>query len=65
MKASLNKPKLNLDTTLHRDGRVTHYSIFKQMWVTERSLSEKELESKPEDERKKIKRHLNKHNFWI
>ena len=51
MKASLNK--LNLDTTLHRDGRVTHYSIFKQMWVTERSLSEKELASKPEDERKK------------
>jgi DNA ligase-associated metallophosphoesterase len=34
------------------------------MWVTERSLSEKELESKPEDERKKIKRHLNKNNFW-
>jgi hypothetical protein len=63
MKASLNK--LNLDTTLHRDGRVTHYSTLKQMWVTERSLSENELASKPENERKKIKRHLNKHNFWI
>lgn len=50
-------------TTLHRDGSVSHFDIFRQQWVREWHLSDEVLASMGEQERERVLRHLERHQL--
>jgi len=48
--------------TLHRDGSVTYWSVYRQAWMRRvRGISVHEWESFGPDMREKIRRHFSKH----
>ena len=49
-------------TTLHRDGTVTTYNIFREQWQRGRRVSDRVLASMGEEERRRVLRHLERHN---
>jgi hypothetical protein len=44
--------------TLHRDGTVTYWSVYQQVWVRSDRLSDRELAARGPEERERIERHL-------
>ncbi len=49
-------------TTLHSDGTVTTYNIFREQWQRGRRVSDRVLASMDENERRRVMRHLERHN---
>lgn len=49
-------------TALHRDGTVTTYNIFREQWQRGRRVSDRVLASMGEEERRRVLRHLERHN---
>lgn len=57
-----NRPRSG-QTTLHRDGSVTHFDIFRQQWVRDTHLSDEVLMSMSATERERVLRHLARHQL--
>jgi len=51
---------MSIKNTYHRDGTVTYWSVYNQVWVGHSSdVPDRELAAMPSDERQKVQRHLN------
>jgi len=57
MKTTTQKDKV----VLHRDGQVTYWSVYNQIWKKSHSVPDEELATMSEDERERIILHLKKH----
>lgn len=52
---------MSTQTTYHRDGTVTYWSVYNQVWVKRaQSVPAKELAAMSSDERERVQRHLGK-----
>lgn len=59
--ATVQSEQLNnrFKTTYHRDGTVTYWSVYYQVWVRRASIvSDRELAAMSGDERERVQRHL-------
>lgn len=61
MKTTINKEK----AILHRDGQVTYWSVYNQIWRKSHSVPDEELATMSGDERERVIRHLKKHESDI
>lgn len=53
---------MELKTTLHRDGTVTYWSVYRQAWVRGASdVPDEELAAMEGRERERVSRHLQRH----
>lgn len=52
--------KTKLSCTLHRDGTVTYWSVYQQVWQRSSKISDRELAAMSTEERDKVTRHLAK-----
>ena len=60
-KSRRNPPVSTPDIKLHKDGRVTFWSVYDQQWVKTADLSDQDLASMRAAERKKVQAHVAKH----
>lgn len=49
-------------TTYHRDGTVTYWSVYHQVWARVKYIRERELAAMPAAEASRVLRHLSKNN---
>lgn len=50
---------MSIKTTYHRDGTITYWSVYSQMWIKRASvIPDRELAAMPSGEREKAQRHL-------
>lgn len=50
---------MNLKNTYHRDGTVTYWSVYDQVWVRRAArVPDQELAAMSDDEREKVQRHI-------
>ena len=55
-----NSTKSAYSPTYHRDGTVTYWSVYSQVWVRASHLSDKELAARDSSERARIIRHTSR-----
>jgi hypothetical protein len=54
---NVRRPR-NGKTVLHNDGTVTHWCVYRQLWVREARLGDEVLAAMSEPERKRVMRHV-------
>jgi hypothetical protein len=57
-KGNMKNTKSVLSPKLHRDGTVTYWSVYRQVWVRAGSVPDHELAEQGERDRARIQRHL-------
>lgn len=58
---TVNPPLSTPDIKLHKDGRVTYWSVYEQRWVKGARVPDRELAAMSAPERKKVQAHLARH----
>lgn len=52
---------MSIKTTYHRDGTVTYWSVYDQVWIKRAvDVPDQELAAMSSEEREKVQRHLGK-----
>lgn len=58
------KDSIEIKTTYHRDGTVTYWSVYNQVWARRASsVPNKELAAMSGDERERVQRHLGRRSM--
>jgi len=54
------RPSSNFDSTFHRDGTVTYWSVYEQVWRRTSEIPDSELAAMSIAEREQVERHIAK-----